>query len=470
MKDGKSTFALFFGNRSFFPSSLIAGARKELSLVLEKMGHEVLMMPPDATRYGAVETTREGQLYAKWLNENRGQFDGIILCLPNFGDETGAVAALKDAGVPIFIQAYPDEADKMGLASRRDAFCGKLSVTDVFCQYNVPFTAIPPHTVTPSKPRFKENIDFFDRVCRVVDGVRGMTVGAIGARTTAFKTVRIDELALQSHGITVEVIDMSDVFARMRAVSVGDTYKAKADILKRVSSWKKVPQKNFDNIVRLWVALDSIADEYQMDALALRCWIELQKEMEISACGLIGTMNEVDRTIACEVDIGNAITMHAIGLASGKPAGVLDWNNNYGDDDNKCILFHCGSMPPSMMTAKGEVIDHGILAKAVGQNRSFGCNVGRIAPTDFTFGSLTTECGRVKCYLGEGRFTNDPISEDFFGCAGVAEIPHLQKVLLHVAYNGHRHHVSVTPGHYKSAVSEAMSRYLKFEVTIPQEI
>jgi L-fucose isomerase-like protein len=469
MRDKKSRFALFFGNRGFFPSSLMADARKEFSEVLKKRGHKILMMPADATRYGAVETLKEARIYAQWLYENKGKFDGVILCLPNFGDETGAVVALKDAGVPIFIQAYPDEADKMGLAARRDAFCGKLSITDVFCQYDVPFTAIPPHTVAPSSARFAENMDFFDRVCRVVTGLRGMTVGAIGARTTAFKTVRIDELALQGHGITMEAIDMSDVFARMRAVSVGKAYQAKAEQLKELSSWKAVPRKNFANIVRLWMALDDIIAEYQLDALALRCWIELQKEMGISACGLIGIMNDVDTTIACEVDIGNAITMHAIKLASGKPAGVLDWNNNYDNDDNKCILFHCGSMPPSLMTARGLVVDHGILAKAVGKNCSFGCNIGRIAPTAMTFGSLTTKGGTIKCYLGEGAFTDDPISEDFFGCAGVAEIPHLQEVLLHVAYHGHRHHVSVTPGHHQAALAEAMGRYLGFEITIPQE-
>ncbi|MHB9071481.1 MAG: L-fucose/L-arabinose isomerase family protein [Sedimentisphaerales bacterium] len=469
MKKGTSAFALFFGNRSFFPSSLMAEAREELSQVFKKMGHEVLMMPTDATRYGAVETAKEGHIYAKWLEEHKGKFDGIILCLPNFGDETGAVVALKDAGVPIFVQAYPDEADKMSPASRRDAFCGKFSITDVLCQYDVPFTAIPPHAVAPSSPQFKENIDYFDRVCRVVSGLKGMTVGAIGARTTAFKTVRIDELALQSHGITTEVFDMSDVFARMRAVSSGKVYKAKADQLKKLSSWKDVPQKNFDNIVKLWVVLGDLIEEYQLDALALRCWIELQKEMEIAACGLIGLMNDVDRPIACEMDIGNAIAMYAISLASGKPAGVLDWNNNYNNDDNKCILFHCGSMPPSMMVAKGKIVDNIFLAKVVGKNHSLGCNIGRIAPTDMTFGSLTTKCGRIKCYLGEGAFTDDPISKDFFGCAGVAEIPNLQKVLLHVAYNGHRHHVSVTSGHCKDAVAEAMTRYLGFEVAIPQK-
>src|SRR5665647_2674629 len=139
MEMRKSRFALFFGNRGFFPASLVAGAREELPRVLKSLGHDPPMMTADATPHGAVETARDGQKYANWLRENRGKFDGVLLSLPNFGDETGAVAALKEAGVPIFVQACPDEADKMGPATRRDAFCGKISILDVFRQYGVKF-------------------------------------------------------------------------------------------------------------------------------------------------------------------------------------------------------------------------------------------------------------------------------------------------------------------------------------------
>jgi len=193
----KTTFALFFGNRGFFPSKLISEARKEITKVLKELGYGYLILDTRATGYGAVETPAEGEIYANFLEQNKGKFGGVILSLPNFGDETGAVTALKDVGVPILIQAYPDELDKMGPIDRRDAFCGKLSIEDVFCQYGIPFTNLPPHVVSPSSSIFKEQIDYFDRVCRVANGLDSLTVGAIGARTTVFKTVRIDELTLQ---------------------------------------------------------------------------------------------------------------------------------------------------------------------------------------------------------------------------------------------------------------------------------
>ena len=465
----KTTFALFFGNRGFFPASLIAGAREDMRRELNALGHEVLMLEESATRYGAVETVQEGEIYANFLRANRGKFGGVILCLPNFGDENGAVTALQEAGVPIWIQAYPDDYELMGPATRRDSFCGKLSIMDVFRQYGVKFTVFKPHTVRPGSERFRQNVDAFDRVCQVVNGVKGMVVGAIGARTTPFKTVRIDEVALQRRGVTVETFDMSDVFHRMRAVKAADAaYNAKAALLRGMTTWNGVPDNAFDNLVRLGVTLDQMIAEANLDAVAIRCWTEIQMQMGISPCVAMGALNELGTAAACEVDLGNAVAMRAMHLASYQPVGLLDWNNNYYDEDDKCILFHCGPLPASLMEGGSRVTDHAILMSSVGEGNAYGCNQGRIRPMDFTFSSLMTDEGRVKLYLGEGRFTSDPIPANFFGVAGVAEIPNLQDVLLHIGKQGHRHHVSVTPGRLIQPLAEALGYYLEFDVAVPQ--
>ena len=463
----KTAFALFFGNRGFFPASLLDVARQEMAAVLKKLGHRTIALDPKATRHGAVETPEEGERYARFLRDNHGKYGGVILCLANFGDETGAIASLKDSGVPILVQAYPDELDKMAPQTRRDAFCGKFSIMDVFTQYGVPFTTLPPHTAHPNSDDFAANIAYFDRLCRVYNGMKQMTVGAIGARTTAFKTVRIDETTLQRHGITVETLDLSDLFARVRSFKTADReVKEKADRLKDYASWQGVPTRAFNTLVKLGVSLDEVIEQCHLDAVAVRCWIEMQRQLGVSPCVLMSEMNERGIAAACEVDVGNAVAMHALRLASGHPAAVLDWNNNYGAQPNKCILFHCGAAPKSMMIGQGRVTDHAILANTVGKGSGYGCNVGRIGPVPLTYGSLMTDDGDLCFYLGEGRFTNDPIPEDFFGCAGVAEIKDLQSNLQTIGYLGHRHHVSVAPGHVAAPVADAFERYLGYHVTM----
>ncbi|MDW7658363.1 MAG: hypothetical protein SCM11_14435, partial [Bacillota bacterium] len=411
----KMTFALFFGNRGFFPESLIAQARSQIKTAVEKQGFSTLLLDESSTRYGAVETADEGRCYAAFLKENRDRYDGVILSLPNFGDENGAIAALQDCQVPILIQAYPDEIGKMDFEHRRDAFCGKFSVMDVFYQYQLPFTVFEGQTVHPETPSFASQLVDFAAVCRIVKKMKRFTVGAIGARTTAFKTVRFDELTLQRYGITTETLDLSELFSRIRSIDEkSDPFTTKRLDLLDYTRWTGVPAEKIDMIAKAGVAIDDMVRDYRLDCLSLRCWDEIEKELRIAPCVLLSELNDRGLVAACELDVCNAVAMYGLAAASQQPATCLDWNNNYGDDPDRCILFHCGPVPQKLMTEKGLVIEHKMFAKGYGAGCGWGCNVGRIAPSPITLASSKTDQGKLVFYLDEGRFTDDPIEDAFF--------------------------------------------------------
>jgi len=268
----------------------------------------------------------------------------------------------------------------------------------------------------------------------------------------------------------VETYDLSDVFKRVRGVDKNsDKFRDKKEALQKYSDWSKVPEEVFIKIVKLGTVIDDIIEENRLDAIAIRCWIELQEQLGISPCVLLSALNNEYKVAACEVDVGNAVAMYALQQASGEVSACLDWNNNYKDDENKCILFHCGPVPQAMMREKGVVTDHLILANVVGPGKSYGPNQGRIKSGPFTFSSTSTTNGRLRFYVGQGAFTDDSIPENFFGCAGVAEIPNLQNVLLYIGNNGHRHHASVTPTHISKPLVEALTKYRGFEVAEPQK-
>lgn len=461
----KLTFALYFGNRGFFPESLVASAREEMKKAVEAQGIDVLMLEANATRFGAVETAEEGKIYAEFLKKNEGKYDGVVLCLPNFGDENGAIAALRDCGVPILIQGYPDEIGKMDFSQRRDAFCGKFSIMDVFYQYGLPFTVFEPHTVHPLSEVFAKQINEFAAVCRVVNNMKRLTVGAIGARTTAFKTVRFDELTLQKYGITVEALDLSEVILRLNKLDDNsEKVKEKIERLEGYTNFSCCPKNKTETLAKLSVVIDDIIKDYSLDCLALRCWNEIEQLLGISPCVLLSELNDRGFAAACEVDVLNAIPMYALQLASQNPSICLDWNNNYSDDENKCILFHCGPVAQSYMTGKGEVIDHKMFAKAYGEGCGWGTNVGRIKAFPMTFASSKTENGKFIAYVGQGEFTEDKIEDGFFGCGGVAKIEGLQGKLVSIGKNGYRHHVSVTMGSVEKAIREAFTTYLGYDI------
>lgn len=460
----KMTFALCFGNRGFMPGELILDAREDMMKAVTDAGYDYLIMDAGATRYGAVETRDEGRLYARWLKEHEGQYDGVIFSMPIFVDENGAAEALRDAGVPILMQAYPDEIGKLDFAHRRDAYCGKFSVTDVFTQYGIPFTVLKPHVVHPLSPAFRQNLTDFAAVCRVVNGMRRFTVGCIGARTTAFKTTRFDEIALQKYGITVESLDLSELVFRVQALpDDAIEVQRKAARLKEYTNFSLVPEGPMLTLSKIGVVIDRYIQEYHLDAITLRCWNEMETIFRVCPCVLLSELNDRGMVASCEIDLCSAICMRAMSLASETPTAVLDWNNNYGEDENKVILFHCGPVAEQLMTCKGTVTSHKMFDKQ-DPGSGWGCNEGRIREMPMTFSNCQTRDGRLILYTSEGRFTDDVIEDGFFGCGGVAEIPRLQDKLLKLARGGFKHHTAVGCGHMKSVLDEAFGVYLHYDL------
>lgn len=459
----KMTFALCFCNRGFMPGELIYGARQDMVEAVTRAGYDYIAMDADLTRYGGIETRDEGRLYAQWLKEHEGQYDGVIFSMPIFADENGAITALQDAGVPILMQAYPDEIGKMDFAHRRDAFCGKFSVTDVFTQYRVPFTVLKPHVVHPLSEKFQENLRDFAAICRVVNGMKRFTIGCIGARTTAFKTTRFDEIGLQKNGITVESFDLSELFYKVEHKADDDAAViAKRAVLENYTDFRQVPEKNKNTLAKISVVIDEYIDEYHLDAIALRCWNEMETVLRVCPCVLLSELNDRGIVASCEIDLTSAISMRAMSLASEEPTAVLDWNNNYGDDENKVILFHCGSTAQSLMTRKGTVTEHKMFAKG-DPGSGWGTNEGRIRPMKTTLSNCLTVDGKVVVYATEAEFTDDPIESGYFGCAGVCAVPNLQDKMIRLAKGGFKHHTCVGVGHMKDILKEAFTTYLGYE-------
>ena len=457
-------FALYFGNRGFMPAELIEGARKDMVEAVTEAGYEYLIMDRDATRYGAVETRDEGRIYARWLMSHKGEYDGVILCQPIFIDENGAITALQDAGVPILMQAYPDEIGKMDFAHRRDAFCGKFSVTDVFEQYQVPYTVMTPHVVHPLSEAFAQNLHDFAAICRVVNGMKRFTIGCIGARTTAFKTVRFDEITMQRHGINVESFDLSELFELVRAKKDEDeAVKRKRKVLEGYTDFSGVPEEKKQMLAKISVVIDEYIESYHLDAVALRCWNEMETYLRVCPCVLLSELNDRGIVESCEIDMCSAITMRALQLATEGPAACLDWNNNYGEDPDKVILFHCGSTAQKLMKEKGKVTSHKMFDKE-DPGSGFGTNEGRIGAFPMTYSNCKTENGKITVYVSEGEFTEDEIEAEFFGCGGVARIPNLQRKLIRLARGGFKHHTTVARGHVKHILEEAFRYYLGYDV------
>jgi L-fucose isomerase-like protein len=476
MKNGLRPIKLgvIVGNRGFFPAHLADSGRKIILKVLEEEGIQAFCLTPEEAKYGAVLTLEDSQKCASLFKAHRDEIDGILITLPNFGEETAIANALRFAGldVPILVQAFPDEVGKMTSADRRDSFCGKMSCCSNLKQYGFKYSLTSQHTMDPQGEAFRSDLRDFASLCRVVRGMKSARFGAIGARPAAFKTVRYSEKLLEVNGISVETIDLSEIFGRAKKLhSDNNQLMAKLDEMRAYVSTQGIPSPALEKMARLGTVIDGWMAENGLVASALQCWTAMEEFYGVVPCTLMSMMSNGLMPSACETDIAGLTGMYALVLASGKPSALVDWNNNYGDDPNKGVIFHCSNLPKDMFvdeTISAEDIPtmdyQAIIAGTVGKANTYGTIVGRVRAMPFTFCRVSTDDfhGQIQVYLGEGKLTNDPLKT--FGGYGVIEIPNLQKLLAYICENGFEHHVAINPSEHAATLKEALGKYLGWNI------
>ncbi|MBS1715843.1 MAG: L-fucose/L-arabinose isomerase family protein [Armatimonadetes bacterium] len=464
-KKGKTKLGVIIGNRGFFPTHLCTEGRKTILRVLEEEGFETVVLSEDDSPAGSVESLNDARKCGDLFKQHRDDIDGILVTLPNFGDERAVANTIRFSGldVPVLVHAFGDDNKRMTIADRRDSFCGKMSVCNNLRQYGIKYCLTDLHTVDPVAPSFRNDLKRFDQTCRIVQGLRGLRIGAIGARPGAFNTVRYSEKLLEASGITVETLDLSEVLGWANAMTSSDAaVRAKTDQIRSYTETKDVPEESLDKMARLGAAIDKWVADNALDATAVQCWTSLEEFYGVVPCTLMSMMSETLMSSACETDVAGTVSMYALACASGTPSALLDWNNNYGDDPDKAVVFHCSNLPKSVF-AEQKMDYQEIIAGSVGKENTFGTIVGRMKTGAFTYLRVSTDDlnGRIVAYTGEGELTNDVLNT--FGGFGVVRVPNLQSLLQFVCETGFEHHVAANISQSSRAVEEALDKYLGWD-------
>ncbi len=464
--DKKPCLGVIYGNRDFFPDKLVSEARADISKLFETAGIRPIQLGVKDSKLGGVETHADARKCAELFRNHAGEIDGVLVVLPNFGDEKGVADTLKlsKLNVPVLIQGYPDDLKQLGPERRRDAYCGKISASNNLVQAGIKFTLTTKHVCHPTSKEFAIDLQNFLGVCRVVNGVRGVRLGAVGARPGAFNTVRYSEKLLERHGISVTTIDLSEILGKATRLDAGAAaVKKRLAEIKGYAPAPGVPPEKLVQMAKMGVVLTEWMDANVLDATAIQCWTSVQENYGCNVCTLMSMMSEKFLPSACEVDVTGVLTMYAMQLAGNTPAALVDWNNNYADDDNKCVLFHCGNWAKSFLPDI-KISNAPILGSVIGVENTYGALDGRTPAGPLTFGRITTADadGCIRTYVGEGELTNDTLNT--FGNRAVAKIPQLQNLMRHVCKQGFEHHVVMTVSHSAGILAEAFGNYFGWEV------
>ncbi|MDD4970099.1 MAG: fucose isomerase [Paludibacter sp.] len=460
----KLTFGLIIGTRNIFSAKLGIAAREILIRKIESQGHDSIILPVAETESGSIDTYEDGKKCARLFSQNRDKIDGIVIVLPNFSNELGIINAIKIANlnVPILVQAMDDDNDKVDVYSRRDAFCGKISVCNNFYQYGIPFSDTTFHTYPLDSELFDKDLAKFASICRVVNGLRNARIGAIGARPAAFQTVRASEKILQASGITVVTVDLSEILGAANKVDI-QAAELKSKVAEIKNYGKIATSVHEDKIIRqakFGIAVEDWLASNEIDASTIECWDSLQNNYGCASCLTMSMLGEKLMPSACEVDIAGSVSMYTLMLASGNAPALLDWNNNFGTDRNKCVCTHCSNYPKSFMKNELTIGSLDVLGTVLGQENTFGAIKGAVAPGDFSFFRISTDDpkGIIKSYLGQGKFINDPYGMD--GGIAVSQVENLQQLLKYICKNGYEHHVAMVRGDVVEIIEESIETYL----------
>ena len=464
----KQTFGVIVTTRSFFPSHLVETARQEILSLLKKLGHNYVIVNESETNFGAVMTLGDAKVCAELFASRKKDITGIIVVLPNFGDELGVTEAIERAGlnVPILIQACSDEMEKLGMATRRDAFCGKISLCNNLRQRGIPFSLTSKHTCKIDSHDFEKDLTKFASICNVVTGLYGSRIAMLGARPNAFNTVRFSEKILQRYGISVQTVDLSEV---MSAANQGDLFDEATITAKEaeITAYGKIPEnigkEKITKQAKLCLAMEKFVTDLECDASTVQCWDSLENNYGCAACLGMSMMGEKGKPSACESDVTGAVSMLIAQLAAGSPPALMDWNNNV-DDDNSCITLHCSNFPKSFFgTNDIEISCLDVLGSVLGEENTFGACKAQVAEGPMTFLRVTTDDtnGRIIMYVGEGFFEKTHVPTK--GGVAYCNIPYLQELMQFICMSGFEHHVCFVRGHVADIVYEAMTKYFRVE-------
>ncbi len=462
----QQTFGVIVGSRGFFPHHLAREGREEIVAVLAKLGYGCVVLDPAQTQHGAVQTPDDARRCAELFRREAGRIDGILVTLPNFGEERAIVDAIRLSGlrVPVLVQATPDRTETMKISDRRDSFCGKMSACNNLQQYGIPYSLTARHTVAPGSEEFARDLAEFAATCRVVNGFRNLRIGAIGARPAAFNTVRYSEKLLERHGISVETLDLSEILGRIdRMRDTDDAAQAKLAAIQAYVPTASVPAEALMKMAKLGAVIDGWMRETYSTISAIQCWTALEEFFGVVPCTVMSMMSENLFSSACETDVAGVLSMYGLALASETPSALLDWNNNYGEDENKAVCFHCSNLPKHFF--ESVTMDfQAIIAGTVGKENTFGTCVGRVKAGAMTYLRFSTDDlhGEMRGYVGEGAFTADPL--ETFGGAGVVKIPRMQKLLRYICEGGFEHHVAGNFSLTAAPVFEAATKYLGWKM------
>ncbi len=454
-------------NRGFFSDKLAAEMRVKTINALKEAGVGVVVPSTKDTKVGCVESLEEALKVGRMFAAEK--VDGILVSAVNFGDEQGVALAIKESGlnVPVLIVGCQEEEVLTPTTSRRDSFCGLLSIGDALRQVGVAYSVPEVPICFPDDESFRGTIGRFAALCRVVGGIRKARYGQVGARPDGFWTCRYSERAMQQLGVTIVSLDLSEAFGAVNAMKTDAAVRRVVADMKKGIDCSAVAEPILEKIAKFELFLKKFIADKQLDALGIRCWTSMQANLGICSCTTMSRFDDRGIPCACEADMMGALSMHALQLASGAPSALADWNNVHNNDPELVNCWHCGVFPTSWAKTPPKMGCQEIIAGTTGRDNAMGVVEFVMQDGPVTLCRATQDnAGKAKVMIAQGAV--EPTDAQTFGAYGWVRIPGMQSLYKNVLLRHFPHHVAMNRSRVGNVLWEAFGNYLGFDVYTAQ--
>ena len=301
-----------------------------------------------------------------------------------------------------------------GTRLRLNSLTGAYSAANTIKQFRAePFEYV---FGSPDEEAVKAKVKATVDAAKIKYMLKSLKMCAIGHTPQGFGFGRaLDGEMLKNFGVTLEAIEARELIDRAKAYSDEEIDEYLKDADKRLTGLDKTPEKNKKDFARLYKSYKEYVEANKIGAIASRCWPDFFTAFGTPVCAVLGILNDLGVSAACEADTYGALSMY---IAS----KLTDHSVFFGDPvsmnekDGTITFWHCG-MAACSLAREDTGAEVGVHCnRKIGPTLEFGCKASDKA-TIFRIGKKPD--GTFRFFISKGKILDLP--KQFYGTSLVVK-------------------------------------------------
>ena len=296
---------------------------------------------------------------------------------------------------------------------RLNSLTGAYSAANALKSFERPFEYI---FGSPEEERVKSKISAVINAARVKKELKGLNILQVGHTPQGFGFGRaLDAEMMKTFGANLLSIEARELIDNAKAFSDDEIEEFLEDAKERINGLSEIDEKNVLDFARLYKAYSDYVRANNIGALSSRCWPDFFVSFGTPVCAVLGILNDLGVSSACEADTYGALSMFIAQKLTGKSVFFGD-PVSMDENENTLTFWHCGMAPCSLAREDTGACAGVHCNRKIGPTLEFGCKAEKNV-TIFRIGKKAD--GTFRMFISSGEALDKP--KQFFGTSIVVK-------------------------------------------------